>query len=85
MKRGSWNRTAQKYGNKRKGGMIMRVWRGKTLAEKHQATQDKKRAGKKAAPLTADQRKKIKELQKRIEDENRARLNSVPNGAEIRG
>ena len=36
-------------------------------------------------PLTAAQKRRIAELKKRVEDENRARLDPIPKGAEIRG
>ena len=35
--------------------------------------------------LTAAENRKIAELKKRIEEQNRARLNTLPKGAEIRG
>ena len=40
---------------------------------------------KKKKPLTAAQERRIAELKKRVEDENRAWLNPIPKGAEIRG
>lgn len=38
-----------------------------------------------AKPLTEAQKRKVEKLKKRIADENRARLNPVPKGAEVRG
>ena len=40
---------------------------------------------KKKKPLTAAQKRRIAELKKRVEDENRAKLNPIPKGAETRG
>lgn len=40
---------------------------------------------KKKKPLTAAQKRRIAELKKRVEDENRTRLDPIPKGAEIRG
>lgn len=40
---------------------------------------------KQKKPLTAAQKRRIAELKKRVEDENRAKLNPIPKGAETRG
>lgn len=60
----------------------MRFIRPGELKNKQRKDEPKKQT---ARPLTAAQKRRIEELRKRVESMNRAMLDPMPKGAEIRG
>ena len=67
----------------------MRIWKpGRTIAEVMEERANKRKAAQNK-PLTAAQRQRVAQLQKRIAEENRQRVkaitsHSLPQGTEIR-
>jgi len=59
----------------------VRIWRGKTIAEKakEKTNQRKKPDGNK--PLTAAQRRKVKELREKLDEQNRRTISAMTKGA----
>lgn len=66
----------------KEGGRTMDFREEEPHAEKHQ---EEKKRRKATRALTAAQKRKIEEFKKRLEEESRGPVNTIPRGAEWRG